>query len=268
MEFPKIASSEDELLFWTKLLPAIRDRYGSAFKLLEVPEVLRFDTPTRVVYFRHYDGKTYNDSWNEFNGGSTLGTELSTEMVQILDDLRTIDVPSLLAANPVGEYIERSSFDLRGWLQSFRERTTDAIRMGISSDEVERAEEFVAHDFTAGLRIISNGDFYPRNLIRLENKIVLVDWAHWAGYRVCCVDHLVNVAAFAYVHMWGNSTWQRNFVRQLRDSLDIGIDDFRRAVVIKSFEQGGFWLNNPDLKQQVAAQVNHFKMALGNTISE
>ena len=72
--------------------------------------------------------------------------------------------------------------------------------MGIASQEVEQAEEFVKAGFELTDRIISNGDFYPRNLIRLQDRVVLVDWAHWVGYRVCFVDYLANVAAFAYVH--------------------------------------------------------------------
>ena len=35
-------------------------RYGSHFELLEIPEVLRSDSSTLVVYFRYYDGRTYN----------------------------------------------------------------------------------------------------------------------------------------------------------------------------------------------------------------
>lgn len=189
-------------------------------------------------------------------------------MVQILNDLRMVDVSLLLEAYSVGESIRRSSFDIEDWVQCFRGRRSEALRMGIASQEVEQAEEFVKAGFELTDRIISNGDFYPRNLIRLQDRVVLVDWAHWVGYRVCFVDYLANVAAFAYVHMWGNDAWQTNFIEHMREIRKIEMDDFRRAVLIKSFEQANYWLNNPQLTAQVQAQVNHFKRALGNTIHQ
>ena len=164
---------------------------------------------------------------------------------------------------PVGMSVLQSSFDLQGWLVSFHERNEAALRMGLTRDEIDRAEEFIRSGFNTERRIISNGDFYPRNLIKMTDRIVLVDWAHWAGYRACFVDHLANVAAFAFVHMWGNRAWQGEFAKHTEELLDIGSDDFRKAVLIKSFEQGNYWLNTPQLVAQVAAQANHFRMALG-----
>jgi hypothetical protein len=263
----KTAPGAEEFLLWTTLLPAIRERYGPGFRLLEIPEVLRSDRNSRLVCFRHYVGRTYNDSWNEMNGGEALGLDLSLEMVQIISDLQTIDVDSLLSEYPVGQWVRRSSFDLQGWLASFRERRAGGLTMGLTADEIDQAEEVVKSGFKVERQIMSNGDFYPRNLVKMSDRIVLLDWAHWAGYRACFVDHVANVAAFAFVHMWGNPLWQRKFVGYIAETLDIGSEDLRRAVLIKSFEQGNYWLNNPQLVAQVAAQVNHFRMALRNQIS-
>ena len=265
MEHLKKAGSAEEFLVCTELLPAIRERYGTTFALLEIPEVLRSDRnaePHGAVYFRNYDGEIYNGRWDEGNGGGALGTELSSEMVQILSDLQTIDVDWLLSVHPVGRKVQQSAFDLQGWLSSFRGRKTLALRMGISDIEFTQAEETVNYGFQVTRRIVSNGDFYPRNLIKLPNRMVLVDWGYWTGYRTCFVDYLVNVAAFAFIHMWGNGLWRRAFVRRLRDTLDVKLDDFRRAVLIKSFEQAVFW--QCGAPQLVPPQVNHFKMALRN----
>jgi hypothetical protein len=267
VEFQKTAASRDEFLVWTTLLPAIREQYGPSFNLLEIPEVLRFDEASRLVCFRHYDGRTYNDSWNEMNGGEPLGTELSAEMVEVLGDLQKINVDSLLAQHAVGESVRQSSFDLQNWLVSFRERREEGLRMGLTQAEIDKAAELLKSGFMAEHRIISNGDFYPRNLIKLSDKVVLVDWGHWAGYRACFLDYLANVAAFAFVHMWGNGSWQKRFVSHIAEHLEVESDDFRKAVLIKSFEQGCYWVNNPQLVAQVAAQANHFRMALGNQIS-
>jgi hypothetical protein len=211
MERPRLARSTVEFLVSTELLPAIRERYGPTFALLEIPEVLRSDRnlgPHGTVYFRNYDGKTYNDKWNEQNGGGSLGAELFQEMVQLLKDLQTVDVDWLLTQHPVGETIRRSAFNLQGWLSSFQERKAQALDVGISENELTEVEELSKGGFLLTRRIISNGDFYPRNLIKLPNKIALIDWGYWPGYRACYVDYLVNVAAFAFIHMWGNCEWQ------------------------------------------------------------
>jgi hypothetical protein len=268
MEHLKPVGSAEEFLVCTELLPAIRQRYGTSFALLEIPEVLRSDRnvePHGAVYFRDYDGEKYNGRWNEGNGGGPLGTELSSEMVQILSDLQTIDVDWLLSLHAVGRKVQQSAFDLQGWLSSFQERKTLAFSIGISDIELTQAEEVINGGFQVTRRIVNNGDFYPRNLVKLPNRMVLVDWGYWPGYRACFVDYPVNVAAFAFIHMWGNGLWQKEFVHHLREKFGISLDDFRKAVLIKSFEQALFF-QQCGAPQLVPPQVNHFKMALKNEI--
>ena len=270
MEYPKTARSAEEFLVCTELLPAIRERYGTTFELLDIPEVLRSDRSVGeygTVYFRDYDGEKYNGRWSEqpgeHIGGCALGTELSSEMVQLLKDLQEIDVDWLLSQHPVGKSVQRSAFDLQGWLLSFQKQKTLARSMGISDNESTQAKEFISGGFKLTSRIVSNGDFYPRNLIKLPNRVALVDWGYWPGYRACFVDYLVNVGAFAFIHMWGNGLWQKEFVRRLRETFDIKLDDLRKAILIKSFEQAMFWTALPQLAQ---VQVNLFKMVLKDEV--
>jgi hypothetical protein len=269
-EFAKSVSSTEEFLVCTVLLPAIRERYGTSFALLEIPEVLRSDRSASqygTVYFRDYDGEKYNGRWSEqpgeFTGGCALGTELSSEMVLLLKDLQQIDVGWLLSLHPVGKNLERSAFDLRSWLLSFERQRTIAVEMGISEEELKQAEESVSDGFQLTRRIVSNGDFYPRNLIKLPKRMVLADWGYWAGYRACFVDDLVNVAAFAFIHMWNNVPWQNEFVDHLGETFGIKREDLRRAILVKSFEQATYWRCLPQL---FPSQVNLFKMAVRNEI--
>jgi hypothetical protein len=265
VEYPKRAGSEEEFLVCTELLPSVRERYGPTFVLLEIPEVLRATRSDRTIYFRHYGEQRYNDKWNEREGGSLLGTELSSEMVQLLKDLQTIDVDWLLSQHHVGQTVRQSAFDLPAWLQSFRGREVEAIAIGLRSTELSQGEELVRVGFQSTSRIVSNGDFYPRNRVRVPNRMVLVDWGYWPGHRACFVDYLVNVAAFAFIHMWGNCPWQKEFVRHFRETFDIELDDLRKAILVKSFEQALFFqtYRRPDL---VSPQVNHFRLVLRNEL--
>jgi hypothetical protein len=101
--------------------------------------------------------------------------------------------------------------------------------MGVSDAELGQASELVNDGFHLTRRIFNNGDFYPRNLIKFKGKFLLIDWGYWSGYRVCFVDDLVNVAAFAFIHMWNNIPWQKEFFRHLTEIFGITPDDFRKG---------------------------------------
>ncbi len=249
----------------TELLPAIYKRYGTAFALLEIPEVLHSDMKVGdhgTIYFRDYRGEKYDHGWNEGDCGAGLGTELSSEMVQLLEDLRQIDVDWLLSP-AVGKGMTLPAFDFQDWLLSFQKRKSPALGLGISDNEFKQAEEFIKGAFQLRRRIFSNGDFYPRNLIKFPDKVVVVDWEYWPGHRACLVDYLVNVAAFAFIHMWGNSLWREEFVRHLKKTFEIKSDDLRNAVLIKSFEQAIFF-QAAGAVPQAQAQAGLLKMALKN----
>ena len=181
-------------------------------------------------------------------------------------DLRQIDVDWLLSRHPVGSGVQQAAFDLQSWLQVIKEQRALALTMGILDNEFLQAEEFIKCGFQFTHRIFNNGDFYPRNLIKFADRMVLIDWEYRPGYRNSYVDYLVNVAAFAFVHMWSNSPWQKEFVRRVREKFDIEPDDFRSAVLIKSFEQADFW-RRCGAPQYVPDQVNQFKIALTGGIA-
>lgn len=270
-KYLKPASSAKEFLLCACLLPAIREKYHSSFSLLEIPEVIRIDECAGThgtVFLREYDGQKFNDRWSEQPGarqwgGAALSTELTSEMVVLIEDFRKIEI-DWLARGPVGQRIREASFHLQNWLTSFRDRWPAALGWGISQRQLECAEELVGQGFTLPGQVFSNGDFYPRNLIKTEQRIVLVDWAYWPGYRACFIDHLPNVVAFAVIHMWANRPWQAEFLRHAANTLGIGADDLRKAILIKSFEQAAFWhQGRPDL---VGPQMELFKMALENRL--
>jgi hypothetical protein len=268
-EHRREARSVQEFLVATGLLPAIREKFASSFALLEIPEVLRIDECAGrhgTVFFRNYDGKKYDNSWSEhpgeLAGGSALGLELSSEMPRLIADFRKIDI-SWILRHPIGKRIGQASFDLGDWVKSFRSSRSIANALGISDDELGRAEESIGSGFESPERIFFNGDFYPRNLINLDQKIVVIDWEDWPGNRVCLIDHLPNAVAFAYIHMWGNQRWQTEFLRHIHNSLPVTSKDLRKAVLIKAFEQAMSWKDNINL---ASPQVDLFRKALRNNL--
>jgi hypothetical protein len=263
-EHPKEVGSAVEFLVCASLLPALRERCASTFNLLEIPEVLRVDEHAGrhgTVFFRRYVGRTYNDRWNEGIGGAMMGTELSEDMVRVIGDFRRIDIGWVLA-HPVGRGLGESAFNIDQWLTSFRSHHVTLIDWGFSAPELRRAEELVGRGFELQDRILSNGDFYARNLIRTDSRLVVVDWGHWDGNRVCFLDYLPNVVAFAFNHMWNNDEWQERFLHHAQETLGVKVEDLRRAILIKAFEQAIFWKDTP----YWPPQVRHLRMALENRL--
>jgi hypothetical protein len=198
----RITQSTQEFLVSSSLLPSIREKYGTSFNFLEIPEVLDFygqASQFGTVDFRYYDGDTYN--WSEENGGAGLGTELSLEMVRLIQDFRRIDIAWLLQ-HPAGSWMRE--FDLQAWLRQFRNNRARGLELGISEDEITRAEEIIGAGFELNDQIFGNGDFYPRNLVKLPQNTVVIDWEYRPGFRACFLDYLPNVLAFAFVHMFKN----------------------------------------------------------------
>jgi len=259
----RVTQSHEEFLVSSSLLPSIREKYGARFDSLEIPEVLGSDADASqfgTVCFRYYDGETY--TWSESSGGAGLATEFSLEMVELIQDLRRIEIAWLLQ-HPAGIWMRQ--FDLQGWLQRFRDSDARASGLGISDEESKRAQEIIRVGFELKDQIFGNGDFYPRNLVKLLKNIVLIDWEYRPGFRACFLDYLANVLAFAFVHMWNNDPWQADFLRHSRNTFQIGTDDLRRAIMIKAFEQASFWYDcgRSDLYPH---QTKLFRMALENQL--
>lgn len=139
------------------------------------------------------------------------------------------------------------------------------MELGLSVDEITRAEEIIGAGFELDDQIFGNGDFYPRNLVKLPQKTVVIDWEYRPGFRACFLDYLPNVLAFVLVHMFNNDRWLTEFLRHSHDTFKVGTDDLRKAIMVKAFEQGSFWYdcNRPDLFPH---QTKLFRMALNDQL--
>ena len=260
--------SKEEFLICTQLLPKIKREFGNVFSRLILPEVVFeciHQSNVYTVLFKYYNGKYYNEIWNEEDGGSLLGLELVNEMINIIEDLLNIDIEYLYQTEEVKQ-INGFVFNYQDWLKSYTIRFDKAIQVGISTEELEKAKDFLEDGFSRKKLIFSNGDFYPRNLIKVNNgqQLVLIDWEYWGeNFRVNYVDHLENIIAFAYIHMWGNVNWQNEFLKSAINNFNLRLDDLRKSIMIKSFEQAILWLDYPQFSN---FQTEHFRRALSNQL--
>jgi len=130
----------------------------------------------------------------------------------------------------------------------------------LSEEQVEKIKNILNSDgiFTHSNMILTNGDFYPRNFIELaDGKIVVVDWEGridykqpiqvgdnnkvFKGQRNAFVNYIENHVAFLFVHMWGNYSYRRSFLKKASDSFELSSSDLQAALIIKAMEQSYSW---------------------------
>ena len=137
-------------------------------------------------------------------------------------------------------------------------------------EDINRAIQLLGKPFTSKM-IFNNGDFYPRNFILMsDKKIVLIDWEMWNSSRnpFYLIDYIENIAAVCFVHMWNNVLWQKKYVLELQKILPVTIDDFQKAILIKSLELADFWFKDDGTNILCTNQVTIFKNALNDEYIE
>ena len=252
-----------ELIAYKDILPLLISKYQSQFKRLILPQLLETDHQTWVLT-PFYDGKDYNDLWNEREagkiGGIGLNLELSKEMAEVLADFSKLDINSILKIESV-RTIEKFSFNFTDWFAFFSNRAAEMVNLNLMTDkQIVKAKAILGSGFSQESLVLTNGDYYPRNLINTGEKIVLVDWQGWeADFRTNFVDQLENHIAYAYCHMWFNFAWQNNFIKELSKLFKINRNELQKGLLIKSFDLAYGWRYDPLL---VAFQLQIFCNAL------
>lgn len=207
---------------------------------------------------------------NESTGGSLLGLNLSSEVPMVLLDLAKIDVSDIIDNKIVKEF-PNLIFDHNKYIYDFNARLKKFSKFHIlETEDINRAIQLLGKPFTSKM-IFNNGDFYPRNFIRMpDDRIVLIDWEMWNPGRnpFYLIDYIENVAAVCFVHMWNNVLWQKKYVSELKKVLPVTIDDFQKAILIKSLELADFWFKDDGTNILCTNQVTIFKNALNDEYIE
>lgn len=230
-----------------ELVTKLSNEYNKRFKRLQLPIYLTIEKENNQISMPFYEGKNYYDIWTKgYLGGSFMGFELSNEMADIIQDFKKIkiqEVEDFLNKNGV----EKFSFCFDLWMNQFEERFGFFVEKGwLSKDELNNAKNILNGGFINSEAIFSNGDFYPRNLILIDSKkVIVLDWQTWnEDYRANIIDYLENVIAFAFIHMWENELWQVNFIKKIRRHSRVDFKNLRKAILIKSFDQAFFFYGN------------------------
>lgn len=246
-----------------EILNKISAKYNSKFSSLKLPRALKINYKNSSLSLPLYQGQLFNGLWNEATGGALLKLDLSKEVPQIIKELSKIDIRPI-QKHPKLKHLKKIQYSHEKYQEDFS-KLLDTFYQAqlIIKVEAKKAAKLVSGPFASPL-ILNNGDFYPRNFIRLpSNKIVLIDWETWNNNsRANVVDHVENVAAYCFVHMWGNSKWQQNYVRQLKQHLPVTRADFQKALLIKSSEMAYFCFGREHTRQLCLNQIGIFKKAL------
>ncbi len=209
-----------EVKFYTKHLLFIRQNY--TFLSLELPEVLEIFQVGDEVYLllSYYDGDKFN-----FN---TPDLDLAKKMPGIVKDLLLINPEEILEGS--------SNFDFKAYEERFWIFFEKAIKLGL----IHRSKEETIRDIANNLliqgrntqkMIISNGDFNPRNIIRLSGgKLVLIDW-----------DGIVSPLEYHLAYPWllnyRNPSWQKEYAQSFEELLPIKASNVRYHLMTISLQR-------------------------------
>lgn len=222
----------EDVIMHNEILPYVKAKYENGFDTLIIPEVVSVDLIRRCGCVVWYDGINYNNDWGHEDGGVNVCSKTSEMMIKVVSDLKKIDVLEI-----ENIFLRRgvviNKFNILCWKNSLDEKMPKLKERNHFTDEdIEKMKALeIDSDF-----IFSNGDFYIRNIIKVAERAVLVDWDHFDGFRCCYIDHISNVIAFSYVHMWGNQTFMDGVLAH-KNQFNISDNTFDSSVVVKAVEQ-------------------------------
>lgn len=236
----KAASMEYEVRVLRDVLPQIDQQY---FERLVLPEYVNDGTfaGLRWSLTRYIKGMPLLFEWSELSskpevlGGRGIGLQVARYAVDVLRDLRVVDVENL------PPFVRRFNFD--HWHEEFRRRSQELVARGlVMAETVERANELFTATGTERYQgnLFTNGDFYPRNFILLpEGRIAVADW-------VGGVDPWEFVAMKCWIMMWGNPDWQRAYVKELAKHFPIDVEEMQVGLLVKCANRIWLWRDLPE----------------------
>jgi hypothetical protein len=188
--------------FEIKSLSEYLPKIEKSFNTLVLPQLLQIYKSDELVYLLipYYHGDTF-----DFN---TPDINLTGQLVEIVKDLSSVDVETVIANG--------NNFDYRGFESEFWK----FFQRGIDIDLIDETKRSKCLSLLGSGRnnqhmIISNGDFNPRNVIRLGGgKLVLIDWNG-------IVSPLEHMLTYPWLLNWQNPEWQSQYASQFEKELPV-----------------------------------------------
>lgn len=238
-------------------LARLAPRYNGTFSTLVLPAPLEVDRRRHKLKLPFYAGEHFDQRWDEASGGARLGLDLAIEMVGVISDLATIGTEELLDDRLLMAIPKVAYHDAEAVAHAMGIARALAAAGYLTGPDLDGVAPALSTTVASPL-ILNNGDFYPRNLIRKpDGKVVLVDWETWnANSPFYVLDHPENVAAVAFVHMWGNEPWRAEFVRALEAHHGFERTGFHKGIVLKALELAGMSLDDQHGTGLVRSQVS------------
>lgn len=201
-----------EIVVYIEYLPKIKNE----FKTLALPEgVAAFNTKEYVyILIPYYEGTRFDFNTDDMN--------LADDLVNLVSDLSIIDVDSVVKTG--------NKFDYGGFEKNFWQYINKAVSLGLIKDsDAQKIKSDCAKVLAQGKEnqkmIISNGDFNPRNVIKLLNgKLVLIDWNG-------ITSPLEHMLTYPWLLNWQNPGWQKKFASNFETKLPVDKNRLRMHLM-------------------------------------
>lgn len=186
--------------------------------------------------------------WSEFdNGPHWAGSDISSKYIpHVLDalsgleNINTANINFTVNSNPFNFVIE--TIDEMQKNKLITSKTVSKIKKLIQSN---------ANDYFNKNIILSNGDFYPRNLlITTEKKPYIIDWdgAHLTTFE--------QTAMYFWCSMTGNPKFQKKLLSHYKARLDWNRERYILGAVLAVTEDVSTWMNEPKCSKITQAYSN------------
>ena len=215
----KVSEDSQEVRTYRVHLPIINAEFK--FERLHLPRLLNCFhlSPDVYLFLPYYEGKHF-----DFN---TDDIKLAKDMVDIVEELMAIDVERVLEGG--------SNFNSQGYENDFWNAFQNARKIGLigEHEEVsvrEQAALIFAEARSSQRMIISNGDFNPRNIIRTDEVLVVIDWN---GIVFPLEHHLT----YPWLLNWQNDAWRNTYATEFEGRLPVVRENLRMNLMYISLKR-------------------------------
>ena len=189
--------------------------------------------------------------WSEDNGNSNWGgkninLDYLPFVIRAIEDLENVEYTQLNLTND-REQVD-IAIDTLNQLKDKQLITDDKV------DEISRILNKGAKKYYKEQLMLSNGDFYPRNVLEGENnKTVIIDWD---GARFTVREHTF---MYFWCSMFGNTAFQNKLLNYFMERNDFDKDRFIFGLLMAALEDIRLWLKHKNCSQALVKYISYLE---------